>query len=202
MLNTGNVSKNPRNKPTSNLSKKLNNNLSHHPHPLPDPLLKLVLLILKLQMPKPDLLQLNHQNWQVNLTQRENLLPKSIKIVCIVVELAINLVTALMPKRLKRKLWLFLSLVPKNQRIWPQNRKKAERSTNVDTRGGLRERLCRCISDGNFKCSQLSKKFFISYFVSKSFSKFFFYFFNWLWFISLLLGWEICKRQLFSNYSD
>ena len=134
MLDTGNMSKNgPRNKPTSNLSKKLNN-LSHHPHPLPDPLLNLILLILKLQMLKPDPLWLNRQNWQVNSTRRENLLPKSVKIiflkifVCIVVELAIKLVTALLPKRLNQKLWLLLSLAP-NQRIWPQSRKKAEQST-------------------------------------------------------------------------
>ena len=165
MLGIGNSNKNIlKNKPTSSLSKNPNSNLSH-PHHLPDHLINPDPLTTNLQTPSPALVQLNRLlkswNWQVNLTQRENSLPKSINIVllitcvCIAVLAVIKPLTALTPKRLKWKLRLPLSPDP-SLRIRPQSRKKAEQSTDVDTRGGLWERLCRCFTNCILECSGLS----------------------------------------------
>ena len=147
MLSIGNSNKNVlKNKPTSSLSKNPNSNLSH-PHHLPDHLINLNPLTTNLQTPNPALVWLNRlllksQNWQVNLTQRENSLPKSVNIVLLIicvfiaVLVVIKQLTALMTKRLKRKLHLPLS-PDQSLRIQPWSRKKAEQSTDIDMRGGL-----------------------------------------------------------------
>ena len=147
------------------LSKNLNSNLSHLHH-LPDHLINLDPLTTNLQTANPALVQLNQlllksRNWQVNLTQRENSLPKSINImllitcVCIAALVVIKPLTALTPKQLKQKLHLPLSPDP-SLRIWPWNRKKAEQSTDINMRGGLQERLCRGFTNCVLECSGLS----------------------------------------------
>ena len=85
MLGIGNMYKNiPRNKLTSNLKKNPNSNLSHHHH-LPGQQINLALEITNLQKANPALvwlswLPLKSRSWQVNLTQRENLLTKVSKL--------------------------------------------------------------------------------------------------------------------------
>ena len=128
MLSIGNSNKNIlKNKLTSRI---LSNNLLHHHH-LPNQPINLDPQTINLQTANPALVQLNRlplksRSWQVNLTQRENSLPKSINIVllitcvCIVVLVVTKLLIALMPKQLKQKLCLLLSPDP-SLRIWPQN---------------------------------------------------------------------------------